>query len=101
MYVGAVISLISGIVGVITFANAMRGFFPDRNAPGSPVPGAVVGAVTTVTVVFAAFSIVVPILLWLWMAWKCKAGRPWARIVSTVLFGLATFATLTSLVGTS
>jgi len=101
MYAGAAISLISGIVGVITVANAKPGFFPTTSAPGSHVPGAVVGAVSIVVVVVAVLSIVVPIVLWLWMAWKCKAGRPWARVVSTVLFGLATFATLTSLVGTS
>ena len=47
-----------------------------------------------VVVVVAALSLVVPVALWLWMAWKCKAGRPWARIVSTVLFAIATWATL-------
>jgi hypothetical protein len=26
--------------------------------------------------------------LWLWMAWKTKAGRNWARVLSTVFFGL-------------
>jgi hypothetical protein len=26
--------------------------------------------------------------LWLWLAWAVRRGRPWARIVSTVLFGL-------------
>jgi hypothetical protein len=26
--------------------------------------------------------------LWLWMAWKAGTGRNWARIVSTVFFGL-------------
>jgi hypothetical protein len=26
--------------------------------------------------------------LWLWMAWKTRAGRNWARITSTVFFGL-------------
>jgi len=28
--------------------------------------------------------------LWLWMAWKNKQGRPWARVVSTVFFGVFT-----------
>jgi hypothetical protein len=27
--------------------------------------------------------------LWLWMLWKVRAGRPWARVLSTVFFGLA------------
>ena len=28
--------------------------------------------------------------LWLWMAQSCRAGKSWARIVSTVLFGIYT-----------
>ncbi|HJY57511.1 MAG TPA: hypothetical protein VJ418_14110, partial [Streptosporangiaceae bacterium] len=32
----------------------------------------------------------VPIAVWLWMARACGRGRNWARIVSTVLFGVAT-----------
>jgi hypothetical protein len=98
MYAGAAIWLISGIIGVITFANTMSA---DSRDPGSPYAGVVVGAVIAFTIVLAVLSIVVPIVLWLWMAWKCKAGRGWARIVSTVLFGLATLATLMSLATTS
>ena len=40
----------------------------------------------TVSVVWS----LVPIALWLWMAWANGWGRNWARILSTVLFGLAT-----------
>ena len=75
--------------------------------PGSPfyagsdgsssVSGAGGGAIIAIVVI----SIVIPILLWVWMAWKCKAGRLWARIVSTVLFGLGTLATLLSLATTT
>ncbi len=32
----------------------------------------------------------VGIALWLWMSWANGQGKNWARIVSTVLFGLAT-----------
>ena len=32
----------------------------------------------------------VAIALWLWMARATRQGRNWARILSTVLFGLAT-----------
>ena len=32
----------------------------------------------------------VPVAVWLWMAWAYGQGRNWARIVSTALFGLAT-----------
>lgn len=32
--------------------------------------------------------------LWLWMAQKCRVGRSWARIVSTVFFGIDTVSLL-------
>jgi hypothetical protein len=32
--------------------------------------------------------------LWVWMALSCKAGKPWARIVSSVLFGISTVQVL-------
>ena len=35
--------------------------------------------------------------LWLWMARTTSQGRSWARILSTVLFGLATLELLSSL----
>jgi hypothetical protein len=38
---------------------------------------------------WTVFGLVV-IALWLWMAWANGRGRNWARILSTVLFGLAT-----------
>ena len=38
---------------------------------------------------FIVWSLI-PIALWLWMARACGRGRNWARIVSTVLFGVAT-----------
>jgi hypothetical protein len=39
--------------------------------------------------------------LWLWMAWKTKAGRSWARVVSSVLFGLMCLQMLVVLLGSS
>jgi hypothetical protein len=98
MYAGAVVYLVSGIVGVISLVNA---------GPGSPLyaghdgSSRVSGAGRGVIIAMVLTSIVIPILLWLWMAWKCKAGRPWARIFSTVLFGLGTLATLLSLATTT
>jgi hypothetical protein len=31
---------------------------------------------------------VIQCLLWLWMAWKTKEGRSWARVLSSVFFGI-------------
>jgi hypothetical protein len=41
--------------------------------------GAVVGG--------EVFGALVQVALWLWMLWKVQAGRPWARVLSTVFFG--------------
>ncbi len=35
--------------------------------------------------------------LWLWMAQSCRAGKAWARTVSTVLFGINTLSVLAGL----
>jgi hypothetical protein len=34
--------------------------------------------------------------LWLWMAQSCRAGKAWARTLSTVLFGIYTIAQVAS-----
>jgi hypothetical protein len=34
--------------------------------------------------------------MWLWMAQSCRAGKAWARTVSTVLFGIYTIAQVAS-----
>jgi hypothetical protein len=37
--------------------------------------------------------------LWLWMAQSCRAGKGWARVVSTVLFGIDTLSVLAGAAG--
>jgi hypothetical protein len=102
MYAGAAVSLISGIVGVIVLATTGLGIKnPGNVAPGSAVAGDITHVVSTVIITVAIISTVVPIVLWLWMAWKCKAGRPWARILCTVFFALSTLLTLTTLAGST
>jgi len=39
--------------------------------------------------------------LWLWMAQSCRAGKSWARTLSTVLFAVYTVWTLLSVFGES
>lgn len=92
MYAGAVVYAISGIVGLISLVTVAPGSPLDIHALPTPAAD---GATRAMLIVGAVLSIVAPIALWLWMAWKCAAGRSWARILSTVLFGLATVATLT------
>ena len=99
MYAGAVIYLISGVVGLISVVNATRrSTFALGHDSSSETATGLSGAATAVIAVIVVVSIAVTIGLWLWMAWKCRSGRSWARVVSTVFFGLATLSTLLTVV---
>jgi serine/threonine protein kinase len=45
-------------------------------------------------VVVAAISCVIQVTVWLWLARSCRKGKNWARIISTVFFGLYTVVAL-------
>lgn len=40
------------------------------------------------------FGGIVGILLWLWMAWKIRTGRHWARVLCSVFFGFQVISAL-------
>ena len=52
---------------------------------------------TPLTITLAILAGLALIALWLWMARATSQGRNWARILSTVLFGLATLELLSAL----
>jgi hypothetical protein len=84
MYAGAAVSAVELIIGlaliVVDLKAAARGRFLGHSlAAQKPL-------IITVWIVFS----LVMIGLWLWMARANGQGRNWARILSTVLFGLAT-----------
>jgi hypothetical protein len=50
-------------------------------------------------VVVAALSFVIQVTVWLWVARACRSGKNWARVASTVFFGLYTVVALLVLIG--
>ncbi len=95
MYAGAAISTVSLILTLVSMGSiksAIRKDYPHYTA--SQVNHALQGFLIIVIV-----SAALGIALWLWMAWASNQGKNWARIVSTVLFGISTLETLTSLRG--
>ena len=86
MYAGAVVSALSLIVGLAT-VGSLRNSLHKAQPKLTP---AQLHDLQTVVIVGSIFIGVVSIGLWIWMALMNKAGRPWARIVATVLFGLDT-----------
>jgi hypothetical protein len=78
MYGGAAVSA-AYLLGALPFMDDIHGKALGHLFTATPL---------TVTVVIVAF--LVPVALWLWMARAVGQGRNWARIVSAVLFILAT-----------
>ena len=92
MYAGAVISAISLIATLVTIG-ALKTAIHNRSPNLTPTQlhTAQVAGVT-VAVIFGLIGIG----LWIWMASANKAGKNWARITSTVFFGLDTLGILAS-----
>jgi hypothetical protein len=86
MYAGAAVSAVELIIGlaliIVDIKAAARGQFLGHSLTAPQLRPLII----TLWIVFG----LVVIALWLWMARAGGQGRKWARILSTVLFGLAT-----------
>lgn len=86
MYAGAAVTTVSLIISLADIGgtkSAIRKARPTWTA-------AQVNQFDRFIIITAVVSGVIGIALWLWMARANSQGRSWARVVSTVLFGLAT-----------
>jgi hypothetical protein len=90
MYAGAVVSALSLIVGLATIGS-LRDSLHKAQPSLTPTQ---LHNLQTVVVVGSIFIGVISVGLWVWTALMSKAGKPWARIVATVLFGLNTILLL-------
>jgi hypothetical protein len=86
MYAGAVVSALSLIVGLVT-VGSLRDSLHKSDPSLTPTQ---LHNLQTVVVVGSVFIGLISIGLWVWMALMNKAGKSWARIIATVLFGLDT-----------
>jgi hypothetical protein len=85
MYGGAALSA-AYLIATLPYTGDIHGKALGHRLTGAPL---------TITVVIVVFGLV-PIALWLWMARAVGQGRNWARILSTVLFALATLQLIES-----
>jgi hypothetical protein len=86
MYAGAAVSAVAAIIVLAMVIGdvkgAVRGQFLGHSLSAPQLKPPIIAAVMVGGLAVIA--------LWLWMARANSRGRNWARIVSTVLFGLAT-----------
>ena len=94
MYAGAVVSALSLIVGLVTVGSIRASIRTSLHKTDPKVTPAEVHNIETVFVVGSVAFQVISIGLWVWLALMSKAGKSWARIVATVLFGLDTLLLL-------
>jgi hypothetical protein len=93
MYAGVAVSAFVIIVAVVTIGST-------RSAVHSNFPGYSPSRVHKAAVALVVYEVVIQVItigLWLWMAAASKAGKSWARIVASVLFGLNTLILASSL----
>ena len=88
MYAGAAISTVNLISGLVFIIGGNTAGHAEVN--GRILTAAQASQLDPVLITVAIVFGLVVISLWLWMARANGQGRNWARIVSTVLFGLAT-----------
>jgi hypothetical protein len=86
MYVGAAVSTVSLIISLADISGTKAAIHKARPS----LTAAQVNSYNTFIISLAVVSGLIGIALWLWMARANKEGKNWARILSTVLFGLAT-----------
>jgi len=86
MYAGAAVSTVSLIISLIDIGGTKSAIRKARPS----LTTAQVNQLNEFIIVLAIVSGVLGVALWLWMARANSQGRNWARIVSTVLFALAT-----------
>jgi hypothetical protein len=86
MYTGAAISTVSLIISLVDISGTKSAIKKARPS----LTATQLNQLNTFIITLAIVSGVIGIALWLWMARANSQGRNWARILSTVLFGLAT-----------
>src|ERR1700722_6816369 len=86
MYAGAAVSTVSLIVSLVNISGTKTAIRKARPT----LTAAQVNQLNTFIITLAIVSGVVGVALWLWMSRANGQGKSWARILSTVLFCLAT-----------
>jgi hypothetical protein len=97
MYVGLAVSLI-GIVVDMTTLSATRAEILKQNPNFTQ---AQVNSAEHLEIGLFIAGGLIGAALWLWMAQSCRAGKGWARVVSTVFFGIDTLSVIAGVAGST
>jgi hypothetical protein len=91
MYVAAVVEIGYAVAEGRWLGSYMSSLFTAIDAVNTSGSGTTVpdSGIKDVFLVGSIVVGIVAVLVWLWIAWKNRAGRNWARVVATVFFALS------------
>jgi len=92
MYVGAAASIVGIIIAFLT-RHSIRSAIQSHN---HTLTKSQLNTVYHVELGVLVLVGLIAVGLWIWMAASCKAGKSWARILSTVFFGIDTISLIGS-----
>jgi hypothetical protein len=98
MYVGAAISA-AGLIATLALSSRLKNAIETALRKAKTTPKLTATQIHNGANDFIIIVIVLALIgigLWLWMAWANGRGKGWARILSTVFFGLDTIALVLS-----
>jgi hypothetical protein len=96
MYVGAGLAALS-VIGTLALSGRIKtavGNALRKARTAKPLTAAQIHTAENIYLVFVVVVLVLALALWLWMAWANGRGKGWARVLSSVLFGLNTLLLL-------
>ncbi|MBR7824851.1 hypothetical protein KDK95_00920 [Actinospica sp. MGRD01-02] len=88
MLAGAALAVVSAGITVAQSGTIKAQLNTDLTNAGSSSSASIASTAGTFVIVAACFFAAIEVGLWIWMAYATKAGKNWARILSTVFFGL-------------
>jgi ABC-type dipeptide/oligopeptide/nickel transport system permease component len=95
IYAGAAIQASSGILGIAAVRGRLQSLLTTASA--TPLTASQLNDAETLSVAIVIFAAILGASLWIWMAIKNRAGRRWARNLSTVFFAIFTIGLVVSL----
>lgn len=101
MYVGAVASLIGIVIDLITVNSLKDKLVTSVNKNGTKLTSTQVTRREDLAIGALIVMGLIAIALWTWMARGNQAGKSWARIVATVIFGIDTIGVISDINGSS
>ena len=101
MYVGAWASLIGIVIDLLTVHSLQARLVTMTNANGTRLTTAQVTRQEHWAIGSLIVMGLIGVALWVWLARSSRDGKSWARVVSTVIFGIATLGVIGDVNGSS